>query len=128
MGPGLALGATDQLVPSQDWMRVLKRPNLFSWTPTAVQVVAEVQDTPERSVEMDPGWGLGTTDQLVPFQDSMRVLPAPLLLPTAMHAAAEVQDTLLRLSLDPGLGLGTTDQVVPFQDSMTVLGRLPLFR
>ena len=76
MGPGLALGATDQLVPSQDWMRVLKRPTLFSWTPTAVHAAAEVQDTSCRSLS-DPRLGLGTIDQLVPFHDSIRVRPGP---------------------------------------------------
>jgi hypothetical protein len=60
--------------------------------------------------------GLGTTDQVVPFHDSMRVLPISLpsvLAPTAVHAAAETQDTAVRtlLGSDAGLGLGTSDQV-----------------
>jgi len=40
------------------------------------------------------GLGLGTTDQPVPFQDSISVLVAlPLVLPTAVHAVAETHDT-----------------------------------
>ena len=37
--------------------------------PTAVQVAAEAHDTP-LSMSTVPGPGLGTTDHLVPFQDS----------------------------------------------------------
>ena len=42
-----------------------------------MQAAAETQDTPE-SLPPTAGLGLGTTDQLVPFQDSTRVLPTPL--------------------------------------------------
>jgi hypothetical protein len=42
-----------------------------------VQAAAEVQDT-SLSQLPEPRLGLGTTDQLVPSQDSIRVLP-PLL-------------------------------------------------
>jgi len=66
-----------------------------------------------------PRLGLGTKDQLVPFQDSMRVLKS--WWPTAVHAATETQDTLRRVLLPARLGLGTTDQLVPFQDSTRVL-------
>jgi hypothetical protein len=124
----LGLGTTDQLVPFQDSMRVLGTkltPMLL--VPTAVQAAAETQDTPERGSPSDPRLGLGTTDQLAPFQDSMRVLGRrsvlSALLPTAVQAAAETQDTPERpLALDPGLGLGTTVQLVPFHDSTRVVG------
>jgi hypothetical protein len=59
------------------------------------------------------GLGLGTTDQPVPFQDSISVLVAlPLVLPTAVHAVAETHDTpSSSLYACAGLGLGTTDQI-----------------
>jgi hypothetical protein len=90
--------------------------------PTAVQAVAEVQDTPSRLLEMLPALGLGTTDQLVPFQDSISVwYGLPPVLPVAVQVVAEVQDTPERVSpVLAGLGLGTTDQLVPFQDSARV--------
>ena len=40
-----------------------------------MQAAAETQDTPSRTLPV-PGLGLGTTDQLAPFQDSIRVLLA----------------------------------------------------
>jgi hypothetical protein len=92
-----------------------------------VQAIVETQDTPSRKLAI-PRRGLGATDQLVPFQDSISALCVLLVskLPTAVHAVAEVQDTLARKSPDgDGLGPGTTDQPVPFQDSIKVLD-LPL--
>ena len=75
-----------------------------------------------RSPDRD-GLRLGTTDQLVPFQDSIKVLDLPLTLwlPTAVHAATETHDTLKRkLRVTLGLGLATTDQPVPSHDSTRV--------
>jgi len=92
-----------------------------------VHAAAETQDTPWRKLAI-PRRGLGTTDQLVPFQDSIRARYELLVLklPTAVHAVAEVQDTSASRSPDrDGLRLGTTDQLVPFQDSIKVLD-LPL--
>jgi hypothetical protein len=40
-------------------------------------VVVETHDTPTSSRAVVPGWGWGTTDQRVPFQDSIRVLFPP---------------------------------------------------
>src|ERR1700729_2534009 len=59
------------------------------------------------------GSGLGTTDQLVPSQDSAKVVDTPLvdLYPTAMHTAADTHDTLVSWFWGAGLRLGTTDQV-----------------
>jgi hypothetical protein len=80
-----------------------------------VQVAAEAQETPVRKLSLAfAALGLGTTDQVVPFHDSIRVLPIPLpsvSAPTAVHAAAETQDTAVRtlLGSDAGLGLGTSD-------------------
>jgi hypothetical protein len=59
-----------------------------------VHAVGEIQDTPKKTLLAvpDPGLGLGTIDQLVPSQDSIKV-PELLLLPAAVHAVAETQDT-----------------------------------
>ena len=126
-------GTTAQRVPFQDSIRGLRSTPLGAELPTAVQAAAEIHDTPARDL-LAVGWlGLGTTDQLAPFQDSIKVAERALLVvvePTAVQAAAETHDTPVReLPAVPRLGLGTTDQLVPFQDSMKVLcWRLPLVR
>jgi hypothetical protein len=92
-----------------------------------MQAAAETQDTLPRPLLIPPR-GLGTTDHLVPFQDSTRArVERPLSkLPTAVHAVAEIHDTPPRVLLfADGLRLGTTDQLVPFHDSTKVLD-LPL--
>jgi hypothetical protein len=66
-----------------DSMRVLETPRMRP-LPTAVHAVAETQDTPSRPKIPTPG--LGTTDQLVPSQDSIKV-PEPLR-PTTVHTHA----------------------------------------
>jgi hypothetical protein len=69
--------------------------------PTAVQALAERHETPQSSLlpEAGPSLGLGTTDHLVPSQDSTRVLNWPPLRPpndpTAVQALAEVHETPL---------------------------------
>ena len=98
-----------------DSIRVLETPRMRP-LPTAVHAVAEIQDTPPRPKIPIPG--LGTTDQLMPSQDSITV-PEPLR-PTAVHTVAETQDTPERPLSDAGLGLGRTDQLVPSQDSIRV--------
>src|SRR5574340_421160 len=95
-----------------------------------LQASFEVQDTPLTSVWLIPGLGLGTTDQRLPFQDSISEVVGPLLWkasPAAVHVPGETQDTPLRkLPLVPGLGVGSTDHRVPFQNSITVLSAVPL--
>src|SRR5262249_41345593 len=71
-----------------------------------------------------PGLGLATTLQLVPFQCSISVCPAPAALtklPTAHTSVAETAAAAARL-LKPvlALGLGTTLQLVPSQCSISV--------
>ena len=51
----------------------VQRPFL-PWEPVAAHVAAEAQDTLSSSLYLAPRLGLGTTDQLVPFHDSIRVL------------------------------------------------------
>src|SRR5947209_8700432 len=74
--PGLGLGTTCQLVPSQCSVSVCSLP-LFPRYPTAQMSVAETAATPSSSVSFNPGLGLGTTCQLVPFQCSISVWPEP---------------------------------------------------
>jgi hypothetical protein len=85
-------------------------------------VAAGRQETPARLLS-EPLFGLDTTDQVVPSQDSIRVPLAAK--PTAVQAVAEVQET--RLSLPVTRGLGATDQVVPSQDSMRALAGARVF-
>jgi hypothetical protein len=66
----LGLRTIDQAVPFKDSIRGLKLP-LAKRLPTAMQLVEVAQDTPERLSL--PSFGLGETDQLVPFHDSTRV-------------------------------------------------------
>jgi hypothetical protein len=63
---GLRLGTTDQRAPFQDSARVLATPLLFPEPPTAMHATGETHDTPDRSVPLLPGVGLGTTDQRLP--------------------------------------------------------------
>jgi hypothetical protein len=58
--------------------------------PTAVHAVAGEQDTPQsQSPIPNPGWGVRSTDHLVPFR---RAAPDP----TATHVVADAHDTSLR--------------------------------
>jgi len=84
--------------------------------PTATHDLADEQDTPERP-PYEPGVGLGTTDQALPFQDSDRVaLPWS---PTAIHDLEDTQETPFKaLCFDTRVGLGAIDQAMPFQDSI----------
>src|SRR2546428_449496 len=67
--------------------------------------------------ELDPGLGLATTLQLVPFHCSISVCSNTLELgmkaPTAQMSVAETMATPLSPLDDPGLGLATTLQLVP---------------
>jgi hypothetical protein len=67
-----------------------------------------MQDTPPRPKIPIPG--LGTTDQLMPSQDSITV-PEPLR-PAAVHTVAETQDTPERPLSGAGLGLGRTEEMI----------------
>jgi hypothetical protein len=60
-----------------------------------MQAAAAVQATLSRELLCVPGSGAGSMDQLVPFHDSARMLGPLDRKPTAVHAAAEVQDTLV---------------------------------
>ena len=74
LGNGNAIGSIDQLFPFQTSARVASTANLSLYHPTAMQASAVVQETLERDELFDcAGFGVGTTDHVVPFQDSARV-------------------------------------------------------
>src|SRR5437660_1268360 len=78
-----ALGATDQLVPSQCSARVPS-----SLSPTALQLDSFEHQTALSSEAVAPGaFGLATTFHVVPFQRSIRVLLSPRA-PTARQLVA----------------------------------------
>ena len=96
--------------------------------PTAKQLDAEIQLTPCRTAPTTPGpvgVGLGTTDQALPFQFSMRVpvgFPFPLTprtAPTAQQSDPVTHETLNSPPPRPGGSGGgaASVQVVPFQVS-----------
>jgi len=83
--------------------------------PTAVHTDADVQDTPPRKPPPCRGLGVDWMVHRVPFHRSARVswLALPGLdTPTAVHADAEVQDTLIRVltAAPEGLGVRSTRQ------------------
>jgi hypothetical protein len=94
--------------------------------PTAVQAVAELHDTPLRTLYVAPGeLGLVWIDQLVPFHRSAKVTTLPARLwkyPTAIQAVGDVHDTALSWpDVAPvGLGVGCIVQLVPFHRSANV--------
>jgi hypothetical protein len=91
--------------------------------PTAVQAVAEMQDTLESELPVAPvGFGVDWIDHAVPFQDSARDTVVPVLLtklPTASHAVAVLHETPENeLAFAPaGTGVDWMTQVIPFQCS-----------
>ncbi len=73
---GLGVGWIDQEVPSHDSARVrrLSEPPKSPAYPTAVQVLADVHDTPDSPLTWScAGLGVGWTDQEVPFHVSASV-------------------------------------------------------
>ena len=114
----------DHLDPFQCSANVSDLPVLtFALDPTAVQLLADVHDTPNRLPKSGPG--VGWIDHLLPFERSTTGAVSSLLsttkAPTAVQAVAEEHDTppswLLK---DPGLGVGLIDHRVPFQRSANI--------
>src|SRR5215475_8511102 len=98
-------------------------------SPTAVQTVRAGQATPAKVTFWAPaGLGVAWTCHVRPFHRSASVL-ARVRFPTAVHAEAEVQATLLRTALRPagaGLKVGTIRQVRPFHRSASVPSDSPV--
>jgi len=89
---------------------------LSNWIPTPTQKLDEAQDTPNSS-EPGLGLGLGTTDQVEPFQDSMSVVRPAKDDPTAMHDVEELQETPMSWPSVPVLRPRAILQVDPFHIS-----------
>jgi hypothetical protein len=94
--------------------------------PTALQAVAEVQDTPVSWVwTAADGLAVDWTDQLVPFHPSAKVTSreGPMNQPTAVQAVGDQHDTPFRwLYVAPvGLAVDSVDQLVPFQRSTNIV-------
>jgi len=90
---GFGLGTSDHLAPFQDSTSVLNTPALLAYSPTAVHALADAHDTHKRKAPRTEwlGSGLGTTDHLLPFQDSASgLLP---MAPTAVQMLADTHDT-----------------------------------
>jgi hypothetical protein len=104
---------TSQRRPFQDSTRV-SDPNAPSCDPAATQLAAPRHVTPSRTLFV-VRLGLGTTDQVFPFQDSTNVTVPRL--PTATHLVALRQDTPYRSPSRENLRVGVNDQAFPFQIS-----------
>ena len=127
---GFGLTTVDHLAPFQCSTKVLNEAfsdsGLVAENPTAEQSVAVAHDTPTSTPSVDPvGLGLGTMDQLDPFQRSMSV--AENVLPTAKQLFADVHETPARPAptSPAGCGLGTIDHVEPFHRSMNESVNVP---
>src|SRR5580692_5254003 len=121
---GLVLGpiSIDHAVPFHASARVIEV-EVPSPPPTAWQEAADVQDTPESWLPIDPlGLGVFSIDHLVPFHASARVTfvpPLSVLYPTAVQVAAELQDTPESWTHSAAVGSGvfSIDHSVPFHAS-----------
>lgn len=101
------------------------------YSPTAMHIVVLAQETPCRIVDVAPtGFGLGMTDQLVPFQRSIKLFVVVLVEyePTAKQLVVLAQDTPFRVATrlaGSTAGPGRSDHAVPFQRSTTGLVLVP---
>jgi len=123
---GFGVDWIDQLVPFQASASVTLVPELSVELPTAVHVLADVHETPEKVLDASPaGVGVDWIDQLVPSQASAKVTLGPELsaaLPTASQEVEEMHETAARIGpLAPaGFGVDSIDQLVPSQASASV--------
>jgi hypothetical protein len=86
-------------------------------SPTAVQAVLDVHDTPSSSPSLEDV-GLGWIDQRLPSHRSANVPPP--MRPTAVQAVLAVHDTPSRTPKPEEVGVGWIDQRFPFQASASV--------
>jgi hypothetical protein len=119
---GFGDATTDHAVPFHRSTRVALGP-LGEYSPTAKQVLVLTQDTLCRKEELDPaGFGLGASDQEVPFQRSTKEAATLLdaYCPTAKQLVVLTQDRPCRKEdVDPaGLGFAMIDHEVPFHRSI----------
>jgi hypothetical protein len=97
--------------------------------PTAVHAVAEMHDTLNSVDVFAPvGFGVASTVHVFPFhfsatvKEALEVVFKKLEVPTAVHAVAEMHDTLISSGFvaPAGVGMGWIAQAVPFHRSATV--------
>jgi hypothetical protein len=126
-GPGLGV---DWMLHAVPFHRSASVPRLES--PTAVHMVEEVHDTPEKKLDCAPdGFGTDCTAQEVPFQRSASATPLPELsvkLPTAVQLEADEHDTAFKnVPCDPGgSGIDWTLHRVPSHRSANAWNVLEL--
>jgi hypothetical protein len=104
---GLGMDWAVQVDPFQRSASGTRKNELLSYSPTAVQAVADEQDTACSSALEDPaGFGVGWIAHVVPFHRSARVLPVLLVDPAAVQAVADGHDTPFSPEKVVPLGLG----------------------
>jgi hypothetical protein len=119
----LGLATIAQVVPFQCSTKVENIGLFVAYSPTALQLVVLEHATSLSEAKVYPlGFGLGTIDQVVPFQCSTNVRDTPplALLPTALQLVALGHATLASTEFPLEFGLATMDQLVPFQCSTSV--------
>jgi hypothetical protein len=128
--PGFGMGEIAQLDPFHRIANVRGRLAPVN-VPTAMHIVALAHETPERMAELAPaGFGLGITDQALPFQRSINVfVVVPVEYdPTAKQLVGLAQSTpfsIATMLVESTAGLGCVDHVVPFQRSRSGLVTAP---
>src|SRR5437763_10315504 len=115
--------------PFQRSAKVSVVPDPSWYWPTAMQAMADGQDTPANELDSAPaGLGVDWTVQVfvLPFQRSAKVTEAPEIRywPTAVQAVAEVHDTPnRRLDVAPaGTGTDWTTQMLPLKRAAKAIG------
>ena len=121
LGDEMGVGWTFHLVPFQCSATSVRIASLLKKLPAAMQWFRSVQETWSSSAGASPfGWAIVTGVQLVPFQR------APVV-PTAMHAVAEVQETpSRRLRSMAALGVVWAAQLLPSHASASVTLVVPV--
>src|SRR5215469_10941642 len=103
------MGTTDHFVPSQCSTRPLSGAPLPSCCPAAQALSGLMASTAYRWLPVEPGSGVGTTDQVLPFQCSASVSKMPLApswsptTHTSSGDGAEAANSMSRR--EPGCGL-----------------------
>src|SRR5215831_16555013 len=120
---GLNVGTICQFLPFHRSASVpTALPELSTLPPTAMQADDEVQATAFSAMNGAEVAGLGVNwiRHLTPFHRSASVLPLPVI-PTAVHAEADVQETLFRKAPPGGFAVGWIRHRVPFHRSARVV-------
>ena len=112
---GLGTATIDQLLPFHRSTKAPMLPAADARVPTAVQLTGEGHEIPLSEMVTPFGLGVGTIDQLLPFQRSVVDVPAAVW-PTAKQVVTPQHDTAV--SVPPArFGFGAIDQRLPSQCS-----------